>query len=237
MHKPGYTVTSTSNHIALKNPNSNSIAVINRVSGSISIEAKPTTPSSNTIECFGFLGISHFSASKYIITISQIETVGRIKDFFVYLIKDIDFIPYNQSVSTMPEHKEDLAFMKMIKDVIHTDSFYYSYDYDITHRLQTISSFSDSEKSMPTWARAERRFFWNISMCSDFIQAGTSDLIIPVINGFVMMETVKIKGKSLDYSLISRRDHRRTGTRFNTRGLDPSGSAVNFVETEQVIGL
>jgi len=34
--------------------------------------------------------------------------------------------------------------------------------------------------------------------------------------------------------LISRRQHLRTGTRYNSRGIDDKGHASNFVETEQI---
>ncbi len=35
--------------------------------------------------------------------------------------------------------------------------------------------------------------------------------------------------------LISRKDWRRPGRRFVTRGLDPEGAAANFAENEHVI--
>jgi len=38
----------------------------------------------------------------------------------------------------------------------------------------------------------------------------------------------------MDFALISRRDARRPGRRFITRGLDRDGAAANFCETEHI---
>jgi len=43
-----------------------------------------------------------------------------------------------------------------------------------------------------------------------------------------------LSGRVLDYSLISRREWLRGGTRYNHRGIDANGSTANFVETEQI---
>lgn len=37
---------------------------------------------------------------------------------------------------------------------------------------------------------------------------------------------------NIEVVLISRRQHLRTGTRLNVRGLDDEGNAANFCETE-----
>ena len=39
----------------------------------------------------------------------------------------------------------------------------------------------------------------------------------------------------MDFYLISRRSSKRSGTRFNARGIDDEGNVANFVETEQII--
>jgi hypothetical protein len=39
----------------------------------------------------------------------------------------------------------------------------------------------------------------------------------------------------MEFALISRRDCRRPGRRFITRGLDKEGAAANFCETEHII--
>jgi hypothetical protein len=45
----------------------------------------------------------------------------------------------------------------------------------------------------------------------------------------------EIGNKAVEVVLISRRQHLRTGTRMNVRGLDDDGNVANFVETEQIL--
>ena len=42
------------------------------------------------------------------------------------------------------------------------------------------------------------------------------------------------KFSKIDFILISRKDCRRPGRRFVTRGIDREGNAANFVETEHI---
>jgi hypothetical protein len=49
------------------------------------------------------------------------------------------------------------------------------------------------------------------------------------------MEEEQILGRKFKIVLISRRNHRRVGTRFNSRGIDKDGHVSNMVETEQIL--
>ena len=53
----------------------------------------------------------------------------------------------------------------------------------------------------------------------------------PVIFGFVGFSKITAV---MNFALISRRDARRPGRRFITRGLDRDGAAANFCETEHI---
>jgi hypothetical protein len=46
---------------------------------------------------------------------------------------------------------------------------------------------------------------------------------------------MKSMAKKVKLILVSRRRHKRAGTRFNARGIDDEGNVGNFVETEQVM--
>lgn len=61
---------------------------------------------------------------------------------------------------------------------------------------------------------------------------------IPCIFGYVFLCSPVMKnGAKTDFVLISRKDCRRPGRRFISRGLDPEGNASNFVETEHIFVL
>jgi SacI homology domain len=55
---------------------------------------------------------------------------------------------------------------------------------------------------------------------------------VPCIYGFVGIRKINSK---IDFALITRKDCRRPGRRFITRGLDRDGCAANFCETEHII--
>lgn len=58
---------------------------------------------------------------------------------------------------------------------------------------------------------------------------------MPLMNGYVGIRTIDFISKEYNYILISRKDHRRHGVRYFSRGADPNGCVSNFVETEQII--
>lgn len=59
---------------------------------------------------------------------------------------------------------------------------------------------------------------------------------IPCIFGYVFVSSPHFKnGVKTDFYLVSRKDCRRPGRRFLTRGIDMDGCVANFVETEHII--
>jgi hypothetical protein len=64
------------------------------------------------------------------------------------------------------------------------------------------------------------------------ISLKADDFIMPIISGYIQISSFEIKDVELSYIIISRKDHRRSGTRFNSRGLNLDGNISNFVETE-----
>lgn len=71
-------------------------------------------------------------------------------------------------------------------------------------------------------------------MSKDLIAAKQDSFVIPIIRGFVEFTAPKLQS-SFDFALISRQGCKRTGTRYNVRGIDKNGNVANFVETEQII--
>lgn len=57
---------------------------------------------------------------------------------------------------------------------------------------------------------------------------------MPCILGYVFIRSTSLSRSKLDFILVSRKDCRRPGRRFITRGLDREGNAANFVETEHI---
>ena len=80
------------------------------------------------------------------------------------------------------------------------------------------------------------RFFWNRYALQEFLdRPEVSKFTIPILHGFVSINSCFVQGRTFDVILISRRSTLRAGTRYNVRGLDGFGDAANFVETEQIM--
>lgn len=185
--------------------------------------------------CFGLLGLIQLYSSAYLIIIKEALHVAWIKDSFVYMIKSVEFRPCNSINLDSPEHINDKQTISLLKSLIESESFYFSYDYDLTLNVQAIANLTQSSKKLNKYERADEKYFWNKHLSESIIKANAHDYVVVVVNGFIKGESVEIKGRRCDYIIISRRDKRRTGTRFNTRGLDDQGNAVNYVETEQLL--
>jgi len=146
-------------------------------------------------------------------------------------------------------------YLRLLRQIAETRSFYYSPTYDLTHSLQRNDAISwraatgakaaDAAPGVGAtiathvrhWSTADDRFFWNREACKELIAAGADAFITPVVNGFVDHVTRAKLGKHGEVSmvLISRRACTRQGTRFNMRGADGDGNVANYVETEQIV--
>ncbi|KYR03090.1 hypothetical protein DLAC_00582 [Tieghemostelium lacteum] len=193
---------------------------------------------------FGCLGIIRLLSSPYIICISECEKIGTIrKNQVIHKVAKTMIIPIaSQPIPLSEEEKrEEKNYLSYLTDILYTFDFYYSYTFDITQSEQRISAMEKLEKenpdlvTKPLWERADRRFFWNYYLQKDFIENSLHNFILPIVDGFIKVTEWEINTNPFKYILISRRSCKRTGTRFQSRGVDPLGHVANFVETEQII--
>ena len=83
---------------------------------------------------------------------------------------------------------------------------------------------------------SDHRYFWNLSLYKDFINQRVScGWFTPLIQGYFGQATGKLGDAPVQITLISRRMHLRTGTRYNARGIDDLGNVANTCETEQIM--
>ncbi|CAH8572858.1 unnamed protein product [Heterobilharzia americana] len=148
-----------------------------------------------------------------------------------------------------------IAVLSNVSSILSTEGFYYSTSYDLSHTLQRLSDTSPEFRTRSIYERADVRFTWNKSLLSEWeslLNSAAShkpkqttswnrlDYCVPIIQGYVGIiaypeNLSNIPNGNPKYSLISRRSVYRTGTRFNTRGIDESGNCANTVETEQLV--
>ncbi|KAH8271350.1 hypothetical protein KR018_007362 [Drosophila ironensis] len=132
-----------------------------------------------------------------------------------------------------PRHIERRITEELHKIFDDTDSFYFSFDCDITNNLQRHEAqASGTPQQQP---QPDERFFWNMHMISDILKMNDKTWILPVIQGFVQVEPCVIGNECFTLALVSRRSRHRAGTRYKRRGVDEKGNCANYVETEQIL--
>ncbi|XP_072279932.1 phosphatidylinositide phosphatase SAC2 isoform X2 [Pyxicephalus adspersus] len=201
--------------------------------------------------------------------INKPEKINHSPDESKFLLKTFTQIKSNVSAPNKKKVKESKEKEKLerrlldelFKMFMDSDSFYYSWTYDLTNCVQRQST---GEKSvLPLWQRVDERFFWNRHMLHDLIQIQEQHggyWILPIIQGFVQIEELVVNyNESSDdeksspetppqenlcvddihprflVALISRRSRHRAGMRYKRRGVDKAGNVANYVETEQFI--
>ncbi|KAG6832044.1 hypothetical protein H0H92_005466 [Tricholoma furcatifolium] len=96
-----------------------------------------------------------------------------------------------------------------------------------------VSPMSEPNPTLPLWRRVDKRFWWNESLSSRFIDAGgyyqVAHFVIPP-DPVTHDEDVLV-----DYIIISRRSRYRAGLRYQRRGIDEDANVANFVETETIM--
>ena len=135
---------------------------------------------------------------------------------------------------------QDQKFIDMLETLQKNRSFYFSYRLDLTKRIQNTlqelvndsqSEGADLVRMFPNSINYVHKFAFNHQMLKEFVDVQYAPFRVPVIYGFVSVQSVDA---STSFVLISRKDARRMGRRFVVRGLDKEGHAANFCETEHI---
>ncbi|XP_019735514.1 phosphatidylinositol-3-phosphatase SAC1-B isoform X1 [Hippocampus comes] len=218
---------------------SEDVLAIDRVSTEMTLTIKKDIPASaETRPICGLMGTIRLVAGMYMIIITKKKKVGDLLGHAVWKALDFDVISYKKTILHLTDNQmlDDKTFLSMISNVLHTDSFYFATDYDLTHTLQRLANTSPEFQEMSLLERADQRFVWNGHLLREFIaQPELHKFVYPVVHGFIIMKSSCINGKLFDWSIISRRSCFRAGVRYYVRGIDSEGHAANYVETEQIV--
>jgi phosphatidylinositol 4-phosphatase len=125
------------------------------------------------------------------------------------------------------EESDEAQYIALLESLLKENSFYFSYTFDLTRNIQSNVSNPDNSP--------EEHFWWNKYLSNDLIHFKANEFILPIIRGFVEVENVQLESNHFVFGLISRQSCKRTGTRYNVRGIDQTGNVANFCETEQFI--
>eukprot|EP01080_Neovahlkampfia_damariscottae_P005409 gene5409-9222_t len=209
------------------------VLIITRKSGDMKIFDSVTSSKDGkkVIPCQGILGNIRLNSGNYLIVVKDKEPVGKVLDHQIYSLTKFELIPYEpkkKSMLTSEEESDELEYISLLESILSENNFYFSYTFDLTKNIQ--SNFDSESSSLP-----EDHFWWNKFLSNDLIHFKANQFILPIIRGFVQVENVQINSNNFIFGLISRQSCKRTGTRYNVRGIDSTGNVANFCENEQFI--
>ncbi|KAI9344770.1 SacI homology domain-containing protein [Pilaira anomala] len=204
------------------------------------IETIPATnEQESALTVYGLMGFIKLWAGDYMIVITKREKIGTIRNKSIYRVAAFQILPLASNLSGLNEDQraQEQSFVDLLEAHLKNNTFYYSYEYDLTQSVQRRNQFGPDMASEPLYKRADERFFWNRFVSSKLIDAkfDVSNFILPVMQGFVEFNNCQINDKNFVMALISRRSRHRPGTRYFSRGIDAEGHVSNFVETEQLV--
>ncbi|XP_011495636.1 PREDICTED: phosphatidylinositide phosphatase SAC1 [Ceratosolen solmsi marchali] len=217
------------------------LLVIDRTSHQIHVQVAnpsqiPQTASRRKI--WGIVGIIRLLACPYLIVIDDAQKIGTIANQDIFKIVSTHMIPYTRSMLHLDEKqiRNNTTYLEMVKSILNTQHFYFSYTYDLSHTMQRLHNTTPEFVQMPLHDRADSRFIWNSHLLQDLVaRPEHHKFCLPIIMGFVSLNTIVVNGIPFNWGIISRRSIHRAGTRLFSRGIDSNGNVSNFVETEQII--
>ncbi|CAG9570831.1 unnamed protein product [Danaus chrysippus] len=221
--------------------NPTEVLVIDRITGEATVKdinaVKIPIPANAYKPVCGFLGSIKLISGLYLVVAKYRILVGKINGQDIYQLAGTDIIPYARSNThlTNKQVEDNNTYERMLRLALDTPGMYFSYGYDLTHSMQRLHSVAPDFHKMSLASRADSRFLWNGHLLKEYSHQQFARFALPIIQGFVAVNRVSVKGHQLVWSLVSRRSVERAGTRLFTRGIDGQGNVANFVETEQII--
>ncbi|XP_046814003.1 phosphatidylinositol-3-phosphatase SAC1 isoform X1 [Vespa crabro] len=217
------------------------LLVVDRVSQQVYTQvgtASLIPPTASRRKIWGIVGSIRLLACRYLIVITDALMIGTIAGQQIYKIVSTDVIPYSRSSLHLSEKQvqNNATYLEMVKSVLNTPYFYFSYTYDLSHTIQRLHNTTPEFLQMTLYDRADLRFVWNAYLLQDLTaRIELYKFCLPIIHGFISLNTVVVNSIAFNWGIVSRRSIHRAGTRLFSRGIDSTGNVSNYVETEQLI--
>lgn len=102
--------------------------------------ASQIPPTASRRKIWGLVGTIRLLACRYLIVITDAQMCGTIAGHSIYKISSTDVIPYTRSSLHLTEKQvqNNAIYLEMVKSVLNTPYFYFSYSYDLSHTMQRL---------------------------------------------------------------------------------------------------
>jgi len=227
------------NEIILKSDKTSQVVAIDRRTSQVSKRSSGASSGGSTVTTFAIqavYGIIELVGSKYLVVVSSANFIGEIFSRKIFQVQNLKYIPIDKRVKVsnaknIPFLEEDRTYIEMLDNFFSKKFLYFSHEYDLTCTIQRAIE-THFEKGF-----FKAQYFWNETHIGDFIKNELTDWVVPFISGLVEIRHVVLPQTEFDFILVSRRDKRRSGMRFISRGCDLDGNCSNTADTEQILAL
>ncbi|XP_035893453.1 phosphatidylinositol-3-phosphatase SAC1 [Anopheles stephensi] len=222
--------------------NTEEFLIIERPSGKVSLhtaDSKEMLPvhGYELRKICGLLGMIRLISGLHLVVVTHRIFVGLMYEEPIWQMAGTDVIPLAGTLTHLSEvQKEHNAiYLSMVREVLETPYFYFSYGLDLSNTLQRIETNAGGGGGdvRGLFMQSDKRFVWNVGLVENL--PPLPQYTLPIIHGFVSIKDVSINGHTLSWILISRRSVRHAGTRLFCRGINSEGDVANYVETEQIV--
>jgi hypothetical protein len=91
-------------------------------------------------------------AAEYLIVITGRTLKGHLLGHPIYLAVDFDILPLDPGVSvSKPSHPVEIHLLALVRSHLSSGHFLYSYEFDVTRRLQAQYVARDNDEGKPMW--------------------------------------------------------------------------------------
>lgn len=100
---------------------------------------------------WGIMGIIRLLSCRYLLVITEAEKVGTIAGHTIYRIAGSEMVRYETSSLHLSEKQweSNETYVEMIQTVLNTPHFYFSYTYDLSHRMQKLHNTTPEFLQVP----------------------------------------------------------------------------------------
>lgn len=187
------------------------------------------------------LGAIRLNGGLFFVCVTEKEAIGSVRGFNVWRTVSFRIVrsAATADLISTTQAADDRRFVALLMRYLTRNTYYFSYDYDITWPIAR-----QPEGLLPELCN--RRFLFNAhfidvlmkqfgKFCKEQPSHAVQSFCVPLIQGFVGIANFSIGASSVQLCLLSRRSPLMGGMRFHARGCDDRGNAANFVETEQIL--
>ncbi|KAJ1725617.1 hypothetical protein LPJ53_000287 [Coemansia erecta] len=149
---------------------------------------------------------------------------------------DVELHNNSSSSGSSSAQRMESRIIEELTRVFGSGGMFYSYDYDLTSSLQQKEGRSLVANKMPISLIASTDYWFNHHFQRQLLAQGAHEWALPLIQGCIQIAICEISGgDSFQVCVVSRRNWRRIGMRYERRGADASGYTANSVDTEQIL--